>query len=247
MIKRRIGFSTGAISKGDFLSALEILRNTSIRAIELSALRLHELEPLVKAIPELELGRYEFVSVHAPSSFNRTNESFVVRLLRNVTNLGYPVIVHPDVIYDPTAWRILGDLLYIENMDQRKSTGRTRQELTETFTLLPAAKLCFDAGHARNVDTSMSQAVAILEVFKERLAQVHLSTVNSLGHHEPFTFSAIHAFAELSDLIPQDVPIILESPILREQIESEAALAELVLSSQNQSLVAKKIGVSPHF
>lgn len=229
-MNRRIGFSTGAISKGDFGAALEILRRTTIRIVELSALRFHELEPLVNAIPNLELNSYEFVSVHAPSSFARTDESFIVALLKRVTDHGYPVVVHPDVIYNPRAWRSFGDLLYIENMDQRKPTGRTSRELDEIFNILPAAKLCFDAGHARNVDTTMSQAAAILELFNERLGQVHLSTVSSLGRHESFNFLTIQAFHEVADLLPQDVPIILESPVSSDRIETEAALAEKVLS-----------------
>jgi hypothetical protein len=232
MAKRRIGFSTGAISKGDFLTALELLHKTRIRIVELSALRFYELESLVDAIPSLELDRYDFVSVHAPSSFSQTNESFVVRLLKRVTGFGLPVIVHPDVIYNPAAWTIFGDLLYIENMDQRKSTGRTTRELSKIFTLLPLAKLCFDAGHARNVDTTMSQAAAILEMFKARLGQVHLSTVSSLGRHESFIFSSMHAFREIAHLIPEDIPVILESPVSSEQIENEAALAEMVLSKE---------------
>lgn len=230
MTIRRIGFSTGAVSKGDFLTALGILNGANIRVIELSALRFHELEPLTKAVPHLDLNRYEFISVHAPSAFGPSDEDFVVRLLESLTDRGYPVVVHPDVIYDPKVWTIFGDLLYVENMDQRKSTGRTRQELAEIFKLLPNAKLCFDAGHARNVDTSMSQAAAILEMFRERLGQVHLSSVNTLGLHESFTFSSIQAFTEIANLIPHEVPIILESPVSREQIEGEAALAEMLFS-----------------
>jgi hypothetical protein len=232
MIKRRIGFSTGAISKGDFRTALEILRSTNIRVVELSALRFHELEPLVNAIPDLELGRYDFVSVHGPSSFSSADEPLVIRLLKKVTDSRYPVIVHPDAIHGLAEWRTFGNLLYIENMDQRKSTGRTWHELSEIFRLLPEAKLCFDAGHARNVDTSMSQAAAILERFQGRLGEVHLSTVSSLGRHESFTFLAIHAFREIANLIPEDVPIILESPVSWERIESEAALAETLLSRE---------------
>jgi hypothetical protein len=233
MVRRRIGFSTGAISKGDFLTALDVLRRANIRIVELSALRLHELEPLVSALPNLELRGYDFVSIHAPSFFERQTESFVVRLLKRVTDLGYPIIVHPDVIFDPTIWMEFGSLLYIENMDQRKATGRTTRELLEIFNVLSTARLCFDAGHARNVDSSMSQAVAILELFKGRLGQVHLSTVNSLGLHESFIFSTMHAFSELADLIPDSVPIILESPISPEQVQNEAALADRVLTPRH--------------
>src|SRR5690242_2368127 len=84
-MSRLIGFSTGAIAKGDFRRALQILSATNIRVVELSALRLHELKPLCDALPTLDLNKYEFVSVHAPSCFSAAEEPAVVSLLKDVT------------------------------------------------------------------------------------------------------------------------------------------------------------------
>ena len=64
---RRIGFSTGALARGDFRSALDILQRHKIDVVELSALRVSELAPLVQAIPDLDLSEFTFVSIHAPS------------------------------------------------------------------------------------------------------------------------------------------------------------------------------------
>ena len=52
---RRIGFSTGALARGDFRTALAILRQHQIAIVELSALRVEELMPLVTALPSLRL------------------------------------------------------------------------------------------------------------------------------------------------------------------------------------------------
>ena len=63
---RPIGFSTGAVAKGDFRRALNLLREHHVDVVELSALRVDELEPLVAAIPDLDLGRFSFVSIAQP-------------------------------------------------------------------------------------------------------------------------------------------------------------------------------------
>ena len=68
-----IGFSTGALAKGDFATGLEVQRYVArIDAVELSALRDYELPNLVDAIPNLDLHGFEYVSFHAPSSRSKT-------------------------------------------------------------------------------------------------------------------------------------------------------------------------------
>ena len=57
---RPIGFSTGAIAKGDFQRALRLLRKFRLDAIELSALRVDELQPLIIALPTLDLTPFNF-------------------------------------------------------------------------------------------------------------------------------------------------------------------------------------------
>lgn len=66
-----VGFSTGAIALDDFRRALNSLATYRTQAIELSALRLKELRPLIEALPELDLAKYTYISVHVPSSFSR--------------------------------------------------------------------------------------------------------------------------------------------------------------------------------
>lgn len=58
-------------------------------------------------------------------------------------------------------WRTLGDRLCIENMDKRKTTGRTADELAVFFAGLTEATLSFDIGHARQIDPTMCEADAI--------------------------------------------------------------------------------------
>ena len=104
---RRIGFSTGAVARGDFRRALDLLRGQAIDVVELSALRISELEPLVSAIPYLDLRDFSFISFHAPSWFTIEREQWVVDQLNSISGYGFPVVVHPDVIFTPIEVRII--------------------------------------------------------------------------------------------------------------------------------------------
>jgi hypothetical protein len=70
----RIGFSTGALALSDFRLALRMLQNTPCDAIELSALRQAELEPLFEAADSLDLHQFASVSFHAPSKIDTAFE-----------------------------------------------------------------------------------------------------------------------------------------------------------------------------
>jgi hypothetical protein len=222
----QIGFSTGAVAKSDYRTALNRLRAKRVRAVELSALRLAELEPLVKAITtELDLSYFDFVSFHAPSRFEEVNEDLVVRGLKEVVKARIPIVVHPDVIFNTAKWLDFGSTLFIENMDKRKPAGRTARELDLLFADFPKAKLCFDIGHARQVDPTMTEARLILNRFSDRLAEVHMSEVNTSSRHDPLSEYAIRAFQSVAKLIPRTIPIILESLIDEGQSDILAEIA----------------------
>jgi hypothetical protein len=227
---RPIGFSTGAIAKANFRRALELLSEHEVSVVELSALRLAELAPLLAALPALDLRRFSFVSIHAPSRFSAESERYVIDQLAT-TNSNYPVIVHPDVLFTPALWTKFGDRLLIENMDKRKPIGRNVRELKIFFHQLPKARFCFDIGHARQVDPSMAEASCLLRTFRDRLAEVHISEVNTASRHDPISRNAILAFQLVAGHIPQDVPIVLETLIDRAQsdISTQLRLAQEAL------------------
>lgn len=221
---RRIGFSTGALARGDFRRALELLRSQAVEVVELSALRMRELEPLVSAIPPMDLRYFSFVSVHAPSWFPIESEAWVVDQLSAVTEYGLPVVVHPDVLFTPARWHRLGNKLLVENMDKRKATGRNVGELQPVFQWLPAAGFCFDIGHARQVDPSMTESSLLLGAFSDRLAEVHISEVNTASRHDPISPNAVIAFQSVARHIPEEVPIVLETLIDKGQSEIQIEL-----------------------
>jgi hypothetical protein len=210
---RPIGFSTGAVAKADYRRAITELLDSHVRVVELSALRRRELPLLVADFKHLQLGEFDFVSFHAPSRFEAAEERDIIDELDRIAAFGIPIIVHPDVIFTASAWKHFGSLLFIENMDKRKPTGRTASDLTTLFNEFPTARMCFDVGHARQVDPTMLEAKLILEQHRERLAEVHISEVNTASRHDPISDYAIRAFQTVAHLIPQCTPIVLETLI----------------------------------
>jgi hypothetical protein len=237
-----IGFSTGAIAFDDFATALELLEPTRANAVELSALRAIELPELLAALP-LRLNalrqRYQYISFHAPTNFN--DERGLVEQLKAIADMGLNIVVHPDTIHDALIWKELGRHLCLENMDSRKRTGRTAEELRSFFIDLPEATLCFDIAHARQVDPTMTEAVRILEEFGDRLVQFHLSEVNSRGKHFSMSFAAKRAYEPFAAILSQ-APVILESVVGSDEIVEELAEAEKILNRDQHPNIPASAG-----
>jgi hypothetical protein len=227
---RSIGFSTGSLAMGDFHLGLKMIQGQPATAVELSALRDSELVPLIEALEDLDLSQFSYVSFHAPSRFDSLDEVEVVSWLQRVARRDWPIIVHPDVVRQFARWRDFGSLICVENMDKRKPAGRTVAELDQVFDVLPDASLCLDIGHARQVDPSMCEAELILRQHGHRLKQLHVSDVTSQSRHERLSLSAILAFQKIAPLIPDEIPLILETPVSREDLVGEINRARSALS-----------------
>lgn len=220
-----IGFSTGAIAYGDFNKALGILGKSTANAIELSALRRLELEPLVAAVSSMDLSQYKYISVHAPSKYDAIDEINVVRLLETFAKNGWPIVLHPDAIHDYKLWSDFGKLLLIENMDKRKSTGRSCADLDKIFNKLPEAHFCFDIAHSRQFDSTMNEAFVTLTKYKSIVTQIHISEVDDNCRHNKISDYAINDYRKLSELIPQDVSVIIETIMDSASLEDEMKAA----------------------
>jgi hypothetical protein len=230
---RCVGFSTGALARGDFRRALQMLAGKGACAVELSALRQDELSPLVDELQGLDLSAFDYISFHAPSALERSFEQTALRLLEQVAVREWPIVVHPNAMFTPSEWERLGDCLCIENMDKRKPIGQTAKDLAGIFDVLPRASLCFDIGHARQVDPTMSEASSILHRFKSKIRQLHVSEVNSQSQHDRLSVESILAFKKVSHLVPLDVPVILESRVEASAIDDEIRNALNALSTES--------------
>ena len=238
-----IGFSTGSLALGDFRKAIEMLKDSCTNAIELSALREKELVTLIDSFDTLVLDQYDYISFHAPSKIKYCTEKELIIELRKVADRNISIVLHPDVIQDIRLWRSLGSYLCIENMDKRKSIGRTTADLEHIFTYLPEASFCFDLAHVKQVDPTMSEAIIMSQKLGNRLKQLHVSDVNSSSIHEPLNLEAIISFRRLAGLINHDIPIILETPITRERIELEIKLASLIFDDYKFQKTISNLGI----
>ncbi len=227
------GFSTGALARGDFQQAITLLEQSSANAIELSAIREDEVKNLINSIDSLNLQKFDYVSFHAPSKLYSISEEELINMLEPIVQRGWPIITHPDIMSNYENWIKLGNCLCIENMDKRKNIGRTAFDLDQIFYKLPMASFCFDIAHARQVDPTMTEAYCMITKFKSRLREIHISTVNTQSKHEPLTYESLLSFRKLSEFIPDDIPLILESPVTPDRIELEMNLATSILLQQH--------------
>jgi len=239
----RFGFSTGALERGNYAKALSWMCHQDIRSIELSALRYDELEPLVEHLDGLDLTSFTYVSFHAPSSFPRDKEQRVLDLLKCVSKKGWNIIVHPDVIYTPHLWKFLGKHLLIENMDRRKSVGRTARELSDIFGDLPQARLCLDMAHARQMDTTLTSLWDIIHRYHDRIAEIHISELDSNCQHRPMSEGAVSAYQSLAGYLHHHTHVIIESMLDKLPTNlrmEELHLAQIALSTAHASTNAKR-------
>ncbi|MBL0309572.1 MAG: hypothetical protein IPP77_07840 [Bacteroidetes bacterium] len=227
-----VGFSTGSLALGDFRRGIEMCRGKHVNAVELSALRESELAGLIDSLDDIDIAPFEYISFHAPSKIVHYSEKEVVSLLSKVAERRWMIIVHPDIITEFDVWQQLGQYLCIENMDKRKSIGRTFYDMDALFEMLPEASFCLDVAHARQVDPTMSEALLMLMEFRKRITQIHLSDVNSSSVHEPLNMEAILSYRRISKLIHPDTPIIIESPVVENQMNQEVEYAEYIFDDE---------------
>jgi hypothetical protein len=206
-----IGVSTGVFeaSRGDWPALVDEACRVSTFAVELSALSGDELPGLITYLRNKPRLPFRYVSVHAPVKHQGFDEPTLVQQLAELPVWVRSIVAHPDAISDLGAFRSLGTRLVLENMDDRKNTGRTAAEIEPVFAELPDAGFCLDVAHAWSIDPTMMVAHELLDRYRSRLRHVHLSSLSD-GHHVPVAPADESLFAEVLDRC-RDVPWILEA------------------------------------
>jgi len=207
-----IGISTGVFTaaRGDWPALVGAACKVSTFAVELSALSGDELPGLVRYLLRKPRLPFRYVSVHAPVKHQGLEESALVQQLAEIPVWVRSIVTHPDGISEAGAFKLLGTRLVLENMDDRKTTGRIAGELETFFEELPDGGFCLDVAHAWSIDPTMAVAHELLDHFRSRLRHVHLSSLRG-GHHVPVAPADESLFAEVLDRCC-DVPWILEAP-----------------------------------
>lgn len=207
-----LGLSTGCLRDraDDWSELARAAARESRTAVEFSALSEPELPTLIDYLLSGPSLPFEFISIHAPSKKRSMPEAELVGQLHRVAHLVDAIVIHPDQVEDPANYAPLGRKVVIENMDRRKSVGRTLAQLRPYFDALPEAGLCLDLAHAHHVDDSMNEGEAILNEYWARLRHLHLSSLDETGHHVSLTPEDEERFEPILDRC-RDVPWILEA------------------------------------
>jgi hypothetical protein len=132
----------------------------------------------------------------------------------------------------PSLWQQFGDRLCLENMDNRKTTGRTIAELRALFEAFPEATFCLDLGpRADRSIPRWSRRCSCCRSFGDRSRELHVSEVGPHGEHLPLGATTRQAFARVVHLVPADCPLIIESIIPAEWIERELDVVSAVFNA----------------
>jgi hypothetical protein len=210
-----LGASTGYMAelRNDWPALVDEALETSSFAVELAALSESELPGLLAFLADAPPLPFHYLSVHAPTKHLRMSDDELVTSLLSLPAGVDAIVVHPDVIEDVAAYRRLGSVLVVENMDPRKAAGRTADELDALLHALPEAGFCFDIAHAAAVDPLLDVANDLLDRFCGRLRHLHVSSLDEDHHHEPLRDADEAAWAPVLRRC-RDVPWILEAPLL---------------------------------
>lgn len=207
-----LGASTGWMSaqRGDWPALVERALGVSTFAMELAALDEGELDGVEAYLLSRPPLPFRYLSLHAPSKNRRLPEGELVERLAGLRASVDAIVVHPDTLEDPAAWRALGPTLVLENMDPRKGDGRTAEELEPYFEALPDAGFCLDVAHAAAVGADEGER--LLDAYAGRLRHLHVSSLDAEHHHTRLDPADERDWEPLLRRC-RDVPWILEAPL----------------------------------
>ena len=179
--------------------------------VEISALSGHELPSLVNWMRHIDRPPFAYVAVHGPTKDVLVEPAGLASQLSGLPAWVTSIVLHPDTLGEPLAFRSLGSRLVLENMDFRKLSGRSAIEMVALFNLLPEAGFCLDVAHARSIDPAMRTAHELLDQFRNRLRQIHISGLDKDGHHIPITEGDLDTYAPVLQRCA-DIPVVFEAP-----------------------------------
>jgi hypothetical protein len=208
-----VGPSTGYMvgARGDWPRLVAAAESCSLDVVELSALSAEELPGLLRFLDEAGELPFGHVSVHGPSKGWEGTPAALAGALAALPATVDGIVLHPETLDDVAAFAALGARLRLENMDTRKHDARTVAELARFFAELPDSRFCFDVAHAQLNDPSLGLAHELLDAFGERVAEVHVSSIEPDGDHIPLRAADAEAFLPVLERCA-GVPWVLEAP-----------------------------------
>ena len=207
--KRLIGFSTEFLWHTHprvSIKTIQACKNIGCNAIELSCRADKEFE-LMDMLEKDDLNGFDFISFHAPVKIENPDILDKIQSFHNKFNFD-KITIHPDNIKN---WDILKSYnmpFSIENMDNRKTTGRTLESMKEIMSHSDY-KVVLDINHIYLHDSSLKLAEDFWEEFKDRISHFHLSGCGGTYVSLPLIMTRQDRFIDF--IKNKDKPIIIES------------------------------------
>ncbi|EKE18876.1 MAG: xylose isomerase protein [uncultured bacterium] len=210
-----LGFATGDLYKThDRLApeTFDLFRKMGCNAIELTIAEMDEAPRLLE-LDQKDFAGFRWISIHAPS-FDRFDTNSVVKFRQTLEIFEQfcqkvkvnSIVFHPDQIGE---WAIFENYTFpvlIENMDWRKEVGKYVDSMKEIFEKADAP-MVLDLNHCYTNDPTMNLAKEMVENFKDRIFEIHLSGFEK-GHDPLFLTQQMEILEAIPD---KEMPIIIES------------------------------------
>lgn len=210
-----LGFSTGSLYQThDRLSpeTFDIFRKIGANAIELMIYDMDDA-PRLLDLEQKDFQGFRWVSIHAPA-FDRFDTNSVIKFRQTLDIFEQfcqkikvnSIVFHPDLIGE---WAIFENYTFpvlIENMDWRKEVGKYVDSMKEIFEKADAP-MVLDLNHCYTNDPTMHLAEEMVESFKDRIFEIHLSGFEK--SHEPLFKT--QQMEILKSIPNKEMPIIIES------------------------------------
>jgi endonuclease IV len=208
-----LGFNSGAarkIAKPISNEMIELIFNSGANAIELSVQKLDRIAGLADLDLRL-LKKFRYVSIHLPNIMYK-NDSETINVISQINSFCERtridlLVLHPDFVEDWDVIQKFNVNVAIENMDNRKNSGKTPEEI-QILTQEHNLDFVLDINHVFTVDPTMNLREKFLNLLGERLREFHVSGYSKEFIHMPISESKQDFL--LKGLLKK-VPIILES------------------------------------
>ena len=238
----KLGYSLGAgkNSRYTFKERLKMLSFVEKYAIELGYVAANRLEEALDVEDIREIKKFGYRSIHAPAILNEYEnpewirypsnkaEKIIEKLIEiaNAIN-AQTILFHPDLV-DDFSWlnNKIGKRIAFENMDVKKSFGKSVEDMVNVFSKAPEAKWVCDVNHLYTIDPTMKLAEDFHRAFGDRISHYHLSAYG--GFHDCFNVS--HEDIILKGIQDLSVPIIHEGRALRDGLPSLLKENEYILN-----------------
>lgn len=240
MVKLGYSLGVGSNPKYSIKDRIKILLSVESCAVEVGyavASRFKDKSYLLDNEDIQELKKFEYRSIHAPVVMDENDKNWIrypskegepllYELIKIADKIDVDAIIfHPDLI-DNFKWlnERIGKRLAFENMDSRKSFGKTIFDMEKVFSQAPEARWVCDVNHIYTIDHSMILSEDFHRAFGDKLCHYHLSAYNGLhdsfhmSHHD--NLNNFHEDIILKGIKDFSKPIIHEGRALKEGEDS---------------------------